>query len=337
MADKTSIEWCDSTFNPWVGCTKVSPACDHCYAEGWAKRSGSPKLWQGERRRTKTWGDPVKWQYEAGAFSLSHDRRRRVFCASLADVFDNQVPVEWRRDLWALIAACPDLDWLLLTKRPQNIAKMLPTVEPYRLPWNAPWHQWPWPNVWLGVTAENQEEADRRIPILLSIPAVIHFASYEPMLGPVHFSYLGWPNGEGTKRTGHNALIGLRYENGSIVEHTAKLDWIISGGESGPNARIHCPAWPRAVRDQCAAAGVAYLHKQNGEWLSFNAASPCLRFDGTTHFARVDGREYMNNSIRFLTTDGSYQPDADWVVRVGKHRAGRLLDGVEHNQFPRVQ
>ena len=147
---QTKIEWCDYSFNPWVGCTKVSPGCDHCYAEGWAKRTGQSSLWNGDRRRTSetNWRQPLKWNKAAA----SDGRRRRVFCASVADVFDNQVPEQWREDLFKLIAATPDLDWLLLTKRPQNIQRFLPWG-----PSAAPWR-----NVWLGTTVENQEEMARR-------------------------------------------------------------------------------------------------------------------------------------------------------------------------------
>jgi protein gp37 len=162
VAENSKIEWTDHTFNPWVGCTKVSPACDHCYAEGWAKRTGQAGLWNGERRRTSTanWRLPYKWN---NAAPLSGPRPR-VFCASLADVFDNQAAPEWRRDLWWLIRETPNLDWLLLTKRPQNIVKMLPDN----------WGEG-YPNVWLGTTVENQTEAGRRIVALLEVPAVIHF------------------------------------------------------------------------------------------------------------------------------------------------------------------
>src|SRR5262245_18137233 len=124
MGADSKIEWCHHTFNAFVGCTKVSPACDHCYAEAWAKRAGHPELWAGERRRTsaENWKQPLKWDKAAARTGERH----RVFCASLADVFDNQVPDVWRTDLWKLIDLTPNLDWLLLTKRPQNIAKMLP-------------------------------------------------------------------------------------------------------------------------------------------------------------------------------------------------------------------
>lgn len=177
MGADTKIEWADHTFNPWVGCTKVSAACDHCYAEGWAKRTGHPELWDGDRRRTTAgnWRQPLKWAKAARAAGT----RPRVFCASLADVFDNQVPAEWRADLWDLIYQTPELDWLLLTKRPQNIEKMLPRY------WDES------PNVWFGTTVENQEEADRRIPSLLAVRAAKRFLSCEPLLGPVNLTRLG--------------------------------------------------------------------------------------------------------------------------------------------------
>lgn len=225
MAENSSIELTDHTFGPWVGCTKISPACDHCYAESWAKRTGQAHLWAGDRRRTTVgnWQQPAKWNRHAAADA----GRNRVFCASLADVFDNQVPDEWRRDLWTLIADTPSLDWLLLTKRPQNIQKMLPNHG------NRPW---PWPNVWLGTTVENQDEATRRIPQLLSVPATVHFLSCEPLLGSVH----------------------LPAQN----TYWHPLDWVICGGESGGGARMMEEHWARRLRDQCAERGVAFFMKQ---------------------------------------------------------------------------
>ena len=177
---ETKIEWADYSFNAVVGCTKVSPACDHCYAESWAKRAGKPELWHGELRRTSVdnWKQPVKWSLKAAWENV----RPRVFCCSLSDVFDNQWDPQWRADLWDLIARCNNMDWILLTKRPQNIAKMLPPNDPMRYP------TWPWRHVWLGTTAENQEEANRRIPHLLAVPAVVHFISCEPLLGPIDLS-----------------------------------------------------------------------------------------------------------------------------------------------------
>ena len=186
MGTLTSIAWADHTFNGWFGCLRVSPACDNCYAAAAAKRYGATDsagrdLWDphAQRRRlTTTWANPPKWN----AAALAAGRRARVFCMSWADCFDNQVPPAWRAELWTLIAATPQLDWMLLTKRPQNIAGMLPSN----------WGAHGWPQVWLGATVENQTEATRRIPHLLAIPAPVHFLSVEPMLEPLDLaSWLG--------------------------------------------------------------------------------------------------------------------------------------------------
>lgn len=220
MAENSGIEWTTHTFNPWIGCTKVSAACDHCYAEAWDKRFGGER-WgpHAERRLTKTWGNPVKWQREAAASGV----RPRVFCASLADVFDNHRSIlpEWRTRLWKLIRETPDLDWLMLTKRPQNIARFLPPD------WGDGWA-----NVWLGSTVESQKEADR-LDALTSVPARIRFLSMEPLLGPVDLS-----------------------------RHIDRLHWVITGGESGTHFRPADPDWFRGLRDQCADAGVPFLFKQ---------------------------------------------------------------------------
>lgn len=181
MGAESKIEWTDHTFNPWVGCTKVSPACDHCYAEGWAKRTGHPELWQGQRRRTSpaNWREPLKWERRA----YMEGRRARVFCASLADWLDNQVPDEWRRDLAGLIGMTPHLDWLLLTKRPQNYAKL------------APWGMGTLPEtVWLGITAEDQSHFDQRWRFIRNVPARVRFVSYEPALGPLSIPHTNNPD-----------------------------------------------------------------------------------------------------------------------------------------------
>lgn len=223
MAENSGIEWTHHTFNPWIGCTKVSAACDNCYAEAWDKRGmhGLPTRWgpHAERTRTKTWGQPLQWQRKAKA----DGRRFRVFCASLADVFDNHKSIlpEWRRELWALIKSCPDLDFLMLTKRPQNIKKMLPDD------WGTGY-----PNVWLGATVESQKEADR-LDALVSVPAVVHFLSMEPLIGGVDLS-----------------------------RHIDRLEWVIVGGENSKTFRPVDPDWFRSLRDQCAGAGVPFLFKQ---------------------------------------------------------------------------
>ena len=176
MAETSGIAWTDSTFNPWIGCTKVGPGCDHCYAEALDKRH----RWKGathwgpgvERMRTapSNWKKPLAWDAKAKASG----KPWRVFCASLADVFDNEVPDEWRRDLFELIWNTPNLTWLLLTKRIGNAAKMLPRTTLR--------------NAWIGATIVNQEEADRDIPKLLATNAAVRFVSYEPALGPVEWA-----------------------------------------------------------------------------------------------------------------------------------------------------
>lgn len=245
MAENSKIEWTDHTFNPWVGCTKVSPACDHCYAENWAKRTGQSHLWAGERRRTSAanWRLPLKWQREA----KSEGGRKRVFCASLADVFDNTVPDAWRADLFGLIAETPDLDWLLLTKRIGNAADMIARATSL--------HGWPWPNVWLGATVVTQAEVDRDVPKLVNTPAAVRFLSCEPLLEEISFRWAVWHHAYNA-----NHLDGLRM-----------LDWIIVGGESGKGARPMAQQWAEQIREQCEEAGVAFFMKQGSQanWPAF--------------------------------------------------------------------
>lgn len=219
MGEVTKIEWCDHTFNPWVGCQKVSPGCDHCYAEGWAKRSGMVQ-WgpHADRRRTSeaNWRKPLKWAKAARGTG----KRPRVFCASLADWLDNQVPTEWRIDLAILIEATPELDWLLLTKRPENYSRL------------APWPNKPPPNVWLGFTAENQENFARRYRAWFHLKPTVMFVSYEPALGPLELPI-------------------------------PPIDWIICGGESGSKAaRTMDLQWARDVRDFCGEWSIPFFFKQ---------------------------------------------------------------------------
>lgn len=319
MADQTHIEWCDSTFNPWVGCTKISPACDHCYAEGWAKRSGMVKWGNEPRRRTSdsNWREPLKWQATAAEFERLHGHRRRVFCASLADVFDNQVPDEWRHDLWSLIEQCWGMDWLLLTKRPQNIAKMLPDTATWE---NIRRH------VWLGTTVEDQERANQNIWHLLKHDAAVRFVSIEPMLGPIDLNRVIFhPNS--AEHFTVDALLGRVRSGGGWVEapeftgvppYMRGLNWVIAGGESGPHARPSHPDWFRSLRDKCAAARVPFLFKQWGEWAP-----------GSNFPTAIPSGQACDFDDRSLGDDGV-------VWKVGKKAAGRLLDGVEHNGMPVV-
>ncbi len=221
MAENSAIAWTRHTLNYWVGCTKISPACDHCYAEAWAKRSGSPELWQGKRRKTKTAGDLKKFDTEARLA----DRTDLVFSNSLSDFFDNQAEPEWRDDAWGRIRATTNLIHLLLTKRPQNISGMLPAD------WGAGYK-----NVWLGVTAEDQERYDQRRLHLLKVPAVVHFYSVEPMLSPI--------------------IRDLANEEGKNV-------WYICGGESGSKRRPFDLRWAEDLRASCANTETPFFFKQD--------------------------------------------------------------------------
>lgn len=250
MAENSEIEWTHHTFNPWIGCTKVSPACDNCYAEAWDARFKGDR-WgpKADRTRTKTWGNPIKWNRNAKAKGI----RYRVFCASLADVFDNHKSIlpEWRRELWLLIKRTPHLDWLLLTKRPQNINRFLPDD------WGLGY-----PNVWLGVTVEDQTEADRRIPYLLNIPTAVRFISAEPLLGPIDLTKV-WVKMPTGGKCLWNTLTNLVWKDGDYSEKFGtKLDWVIVGGENHKDHRDMELDWLRNLRNQCAATDTAFLFKQ---------------------------------------------------------------------------
>lgn len=333
MSANTAIEWADHTFNPWTGCTAVSPACDHCYAEAWAKRAGRDFF---VRQRTKTWGDPVKWNDQHQEFFAVHGRRQRVFCASLADVFDNQVDPQWRIDLLELIAACPNLDWLLLTKRIGNAESLLDealNVMSHGVTW---WRDMPWPNVWIGATVCNQTEANRDIPKLLSTPAAMRFLSIEPMLGPISLAACwrsagcGWGDDDDRAAShcfGCGGLGGFQHER--CAWPSQKIDWVICGGESGPKARPMHPDWARSLRDQCASAGVPFLFKQWGAWE--------IASEDNGHF----DHDMARNAAVWIDIDGTTaKPSCTGMrnpygmVKVGKKAAGRLLDGIEHNGFP---
>ena len=221
MAEKTEIAWCDSTFNPWIGCQKVSSGCDNCYAETLMDKRYHHVKWgpHGERVRTSdaNWNLPRRW---AKVARLTGDRPK-VFCSSLADVFDNQAPEGARADLWGLIEDTPELDWLLLTKRPENILDMIPPKWDSGLP----------RNIWMGTTAEDQPNYERRMKHLQRVPAAIHFISYEPAIGPLKVTGL-YPS------------------------------WIICGGESGHGYRAMPLEWPRDLRDQCRQLGIPFFFKQ---------------------------------------------------------------------------
>ncbi|MCW3522077.1 phage Gp37/Gp68 family protein [Burkholderia cenocepacia] len=251
MSENSKIEWTDHTFNPWEGCQKVGPGCDHCYAEARNARfgGGTAVNWGpgAPRRRTSAanWRKPLAWEAAHAEFFATHGRRQRVFCASLADVFDNAVDPGWREDLFALIRSTPNLDWLLLTKRIGNVPAMI-SIIPGWLP----------DNVWLGATIVNQEEADRDIPKLLAVPARMRFLSMEPLLGPVDLS------AEWLAHRCDGEYPFPKLESEHRTRMIDLLDWVIVGGESGAGARPMHPDWARSLHDQCAAACVPFFMKQ---------------------------------------------------------------------------
>ncbi|MAQ82274.1 MAG: hypothetical protein CMH12_03465 [Maritimibacter sp.] len=272
MGANSKIEWTTHTFNPWWGCTKVSEACKHCYAEAWAKRVGQ-NIWgpKPERRQLSDghWRQPIKWNNEA----KDTCERPRVFCASMADVFEDRDELTPLRDrLFDLIEATPNLDWLLLTKRPQNVASMVR--------WEQDWPE----NVWLGTTVELQHRADELLPYLAAVPARVRFISAEPLLGPIEIET--WLK--------------------------SSIDWVITGGESGPKARPASPEWFRSLHAQCMRSETAFHFKQWGDW------------------APGDGENFPAAKVKKA-------PDGTTMIRVGKKIAGRNLIGKEWNELPHVR
>lgn len=359
MSENSKIEWCDHTFNPWEGCQKVGPGCDNCYAEVRNRRfnGGHPINWGpgATRRRTSdaNWRKPMQWQAKAGEFMAKHGRRQRVFCASLADVFDNAVPVQWRISLMRLIIETPDLDWLLLTKRIGNAAAMLDTAFRGAVAQRERWSDVVLPNVWIGSTITSQAEADRDIPKLLDIPASVRFLSMEPLLGPVDLTNIN-PTIFAARA---NALTGIwKWQDGPRKKESSPIDWVIVGGESGPGARPLHPGWIRSLRDQCDASRVPFLFKQWGEWKPINQMDEIehraiyqSKVIAKAHESQSDlddiyGRRcsvatkvvHRDGSVHDITEPMAFLQGTDAMqsFKVGKQSAGRLLDGVEHNGFP---
>jgi|FLYN01.1.fsa_nt_gi protein gp37 len=239
MARTTPIPWAHATFNGWIGCVEVSPACDNCYARGISQRFGYAKWGKDEpRRRTGAdyWRQPLRWDAEARRTG----RRIRVFAFSMADVFEDRRDLDpWREDFFRLVEKTPNLDWLILTKRAEAMKRLLPPS----------WLKEPRPNVWLGVTAENQRRAEERIPALFDVPAVVRWASVEPILDHVDLS----------------GFEGM-------------LDWVVVGGESGRSARPTPISWVKHVILQCRRTNIPVFVKQLGARIIGSFASRvCLK------------------------------------------------------------
>lgn len=371
MGDDTGIEWTDATWNPIVGCSIVSPGCTNCYAmkmaarleamavadkSRWTEpRSGEERLahYLGTTRRVN--GTAV-W---TGEVSLAPDRimtqplrwkrPRRIFVNSMGDLFHEDVPDEWIDRVFAVMACAPQHTFQVLTKRSarmrawfelnddgddrlvkvaQAAGRLMEDGDTaLDVTMTGPW---PLPNVWLGVSAERQQEADERIPDLLATPAAVRFVSAEPLLGEIDLADITWPKDRPSFPVTDDiseARTALRVVEG------VRLDWVIAGGESGPDARPMHPDWARSLRDQCAAAGVPFFFKQWGEWEVLwdrDRDDPDWRTDYTLNLA--EGRER-----RWLNLDGGRGFHGYRFVvmsRVGKRRAGRMLDGRTHDGMP---
>lgn len=320
MADGTKIEWTatrladgtvipGATFNIVWGCQKVGPGCEHCYALTWAKRHGYD-VWGPAKttpRRVLSddyWAQPLKWAKRARKLGV----RQKVFCSSMADVFEDHPTVaEQRVRLWPLIEQTGDaLDWLLLTKRPEHVEAAMPDD------WRGRWPRC----AWLGFSAENQEWFDRRWPVVAELKVAhrigVVFVSAEPLLGPLDVSAALTPQWYSVDRPPPPG-IGFP-ETMQSARLRPRLDWVIAGGESGPRARPPHPDWFRSLRDQCQAAEVPYLFKQWGEELPKGQGEHGLDERGL--FRResfIGGQAYY---------------------RVGKKAAGRLLDGRTWDEVP---
>ena len=362
MADGTKIEWTDATWNPITGCSVASPGCTNCYAmklagtrlqhhpsrAGLTRDTKAGPVWTGETRFNEGWLDqPLRW-----------GKPRMIFVTAHGDLFHESVPDEWIDRVFAVMALAPQHTFQVLTKRARRARDYLSTrAGDWMIVWpdaNPPgclpisrhaqrqamqgkgWPDallrptFPLPNVWLGVSVEDQARADERIPELLATPAAVRWLSCEPLLGPVDLESITLS----TATDPFDALCGMqwttqpaRYGGGRLYNGATrygKLDWIVVGGESGHGARPMHPDWARSLRDQCVEAGVPFLFEQGGEWFPYG---------------EIDADGHQNSISKGEGAGVWYEwPDArGFSVRVGKKRAGRLLDGVEHNGFPQVR
>jgi len=331
---KSKIEWTDRVWNPVTGCTKISPGCQNCYAERMAKRlagrcgypaDGPFKVTLHPERLEQ----PFRWREPS-----------KIFVCSMGDLFHEDVPFDYIDRVFSVMYVSPEHTFMVLTKRPERMKEYFNTrprdsmkqervlvidemgASNYSV-------SLPLRNVWLGVTAENQEQADKRIPVLLQIPAAVRFVSVEPMLGPVDLTELPIPYEICNRGFNFNALTDQDDEH--FYNDHPKIDWVICGGESGPGARPMHPDWTRSLRDHCQAAGVPFFFKQWGEWETFYD-----RDNDDPDWCNVpeDGP-----GIKRINLAGGYGFHGDRVIylrRVGKKKAGRLLDGIEHNGMPGV-
>jgi protein gp37 len=355
MADHTPIEWTDATWNIVTGCSLVSPGCTNCYAmklagtrlrdhpsrQGLTADSKAGPVWNGQVRFNAQWLDqPLRWT-----------KPRKIFVCAHGDLFHEGVEMHWLDQIFAVMALCPQHVFQILTKRPERmraylqgrphsrwldaIRRIQPPAEGQGVILSTT--NGVLPNVWLGVSVEDQARADERIPVLLDTPAAVRWISAEPLLGPVDLQHI---EVEAPGRTFRNALTGagLGRTDGPFVplaDLESRLDWVVVGGESGPGARPMHPDWARALRDQCAGAEVPFLFKQWGDWTPGENAQSTI---GRT----VETADWFNDQWHFesltpASAEGMHIDDEPTCYRAGKKAAGRRLDGVLHDAYPEVR
>ena len=330
MCDRSKIEWTDATWNPVTGCTKVSPGCKFCYAEALFPRVYGDRPFHNVRLHRERLDQPLRWR-----------KPRRVFVNSMSDLFHEDLEDEDINRVFQSMAWSPRHVFQVLTKRPdrarahlQRLGETFGKGDWFRRPEDhvgvgVPRGTWPLPNVWLGVSVEDQDHAEMRIPILLRTPAAIRFVSAEPLLGPLDMDRWVFSREDVIREAMRGPMACNRDQADSIVRHP--IDWLIVGGESGPHARPMHPDWAFNLRDQCEAANVPFFFKQWGEW-----ASPACRAFGS--------REGI---VRHIRSDGSLWPESDLpddenadvttVVKVGKRAAGRELARRTWDEFPSTE
>lgn len=324
MSDNTKIEWAEATWSPVTGCTRVSEGCRHCYIER------TPPFRMGHRRFDSpdigaTTG--VKLHSERLHIPLKWRKSKRIFVCSLADLFQDEVPDRFIVEVFAVMALAPRHTFQVLTKRHARLRSLLGSsafpklVENavYRRNTYAPHLVWPLPNVWAGVSVEDQKWADIRIPVLLETPAAVRWISAEPLLGPIDLHakdsrtlrpqwlpVTAYGVNAPDHKAGDGSFVGDLYAD----MYGPNLDWVVVGGESGPGARPMHPAWAQSLRDQCVAAGVPFLFKQHGAW----APSP------------------NGNEVSVVDTEGHEWPAR--MFRGPKAATGRTLDGRTWDEYP---
>lgn len=342
---QTKIEWASDTWNPITGCSKISAGCKHCFAERMAKRLAGRYGYPAD--------EPFRVTLHPGRLEepLHWRKPRRVFVNSMSDLFHPDVPFDFIDRTFVVMALAKRHTFQVLTKRPERMAEYILSraeLDGHNRLCAAKWcfesthypkpHTWPLPNVWLGVSVEDQAAADERIPLLLQTSAAVHFVSGEPLLAGVDLTgYLpqalcvcqrcGDELGAGElDRNGCHPYCGGEADpNGQ----TEGLDWVIVGGESGPGARPMHPDWARSLRDQCQAAGVPFFFKQWGEWF------PRDQWEYNPELVLPDDCDAYTDGRATRVLDGIDGPCP--MHRVGKKAAGATLDGREWRGFPRVE